>query len=411
MKLTALGLLLLLHSFVWQADPSPQATTPIVYVTEPANQSSGEPDFDLYVMNPENGTIIFKSATAYQDCPLTLSPDGEWLLYQQDFVENKQLKLVHKLVNLITGHQYQIDLGNQLLSKSSVLWVANRGDFFFIVNNYNDNTIYRYDLDAGKLTDVVHSKPFIRLEQIGQNTAYWSANDNKLTVNFLEGKEYTFQYSNLYTMGTPSPDGRNIVVEVEAEKYTDERGLIIDKLDYRIISLNQENSLTISDAYRGSTLFHLVWRPDSQAVFYYDLDKNFVVYDLIHSQKSLFRSSVMPSLFDHMSGYWSPDGRFIAYTIDFGSVSHKDDHEIGLIDTATRQISKVITYNDFQNQAGFLQWISNHEFVFINGSYGGNVVSLRKTEGDIFKYDVVTQTFKQLTNTPNLIEKSSCHWG
>lgn len=239
---------------------------------------------------------------------------------------------------------------------------------------------------------------------------YWSANDKDLTINDFNGNSYELLYSELFSMGRPSPDGRYIVREVNKEQYLDDKGLVLYQYDYLLSGLNDSDFITISDAQRGEYQIGLSWRSDSQAVFYYDLDENFVVYDLALRQKMLFPAPDFTGLRD-LSFYGSPDRRYIVYLIDHGLVSHQDQNELGLIDTVTGDISKISSYNDPDGQTGFIRWVNNDQFVYFRGNYGGNVVVSEQRAVDIMKYDITTDVYTNLTDTPNLTERMDCWYG
>jgi hypothetical protein len=64
---------------------------PLPYVTY------SERDFDLHVMDLNTGEIIVTVSTEQYDCPLSLSPDKQWLLYSQgsNFPDHHSAHLYH----------------------------------------------------------------------------------------------------------------------------------------------------------------------------------------------------------------------------------------------------------------------------------------------------------------------------
>lgn len=382
---------------------------PIVYVTEQV-EFERFPNFDLYVMNPLSGELIFQSTTSARECPLGISPDGKQLVYVADTIAGSEISYRYYLVDLQTAEQTEINLTDNDKLVSGLTWNAEGKEFVFVVNQ-GERKIYRYYTDTHTLTADIDVPSYVYLFRWANEPAYWFFNENSshITVNDFSGRTVQFSSSSRFTFDGFSPDGRLATFAVREDNEGE------SKMNFYLRRTDGTRDISISDVARGGEVNwisqHLAWRMDSMVVFYLDLDGNFVLYDLELGTKTLIRAPYESTIMDRMRAAWSPDGRYIAYQVYHGSVSHMDLNELRVIDTFTRQIITISAYDDFYVRAGFVQWINEHEFVYIDADYTVYRLAEGDQPGDLMRYDLATNTRTQLTDTPELIERLDCWRG
>lgn len=105
---------------------------PFAYVTY-----SDDTLYDLHLMDVETGEEIYSVITADYDCPTSISPDGNWLMFSR----GSSLPRNHEtyLVDLTTGEGYPF-----LPSRINAAWTSNSSMFAY----KHENSLYVFDMET-----------------------------------------------------------------------------------------------------------------------------------------------------------------------------------------------------------------------------------------------------------------------
>jgi len=275
------------------------------------------------------------------------------------------------------------------------------------------HTLKRFDIEERRTFDILEYDRFMPLLMSSQATYFYDRTPD-ITGNisvyglYTDFARFAFYVPEIKLLETISNSGRYVGSHFwlifDDPTGSDPDFRFYDHVDDQIISLNDVNrEIRVIQPPRDPPI-DFDWAPISDRIVYLDTDRRIVIYDFETRMRTIFADypakavDMLTLEFD-----WSPDERYIAYAVDYGT-NLFENFLIYILDTQTGQHIEVDAFNQFQERTvvwpGVLRWISEDTFVYVNFS------------GDLVRFNVTTRETVMLTNTPNILEsRTNCALG
>jgi Tol biopolymer transport system component len=370
---------------------------PIAYALDPEDAQ-----WDLHILDALSGEQTHALSAVENECPVALSPDGQWLEFA---VGTNTPDLELWLLNLDT---------EQRLSLRPYQFSAWSGDARFLAYSSEnaDQTvnIYVYDTTTSSehLIEETARQPdtAIQLQWVGQTLHYVIPSTGHLYLRRYLKSEVTQE-----TFKTPpkigesrnvamSPDGRSLAL---TGVLSPSQLFVLDISTGEWFQVNAPEQQTLS----------YVWSPDGQRLAFatsydrrnYPNSLAIFVWDKGEQKAMLKYATDYGSQIDYMS--WSPDGRLISFAEYHPGGTINQSYALTTLEVTSGETH---TFSDLVDiWAGNMRWISASELVYLY-SYAQLSPDDPNKQIDVYRYDVAEQETMRLTQTPGY-EFFQCAYG
>jgi Tol biopolymer transport system component len=379
--------LLSLTCFALQAQDT--ALIPLAYLDDP-----GTAQWDTHILDAHTGERLYELAGEDRECPVSLSPDGHWLLYKVGgFIPNQ----ISWLLNMASKERISVR------PLRSTAWSGDGRYLAYSTSNerLTPHSIYVYDTTNGEerhLEEIsVERASEIIFQWTGNTLTYAFHSGTTLYLRRYEGdnlEQLTFdipvEIDSFYNASI-SPDGRSLAVTAVENELSQVYVLDITTSDWQRIS-----ALETGGREPG-------WSPDGQYLAFvtgYDPvpstedSGTIYIWSKDGGALTLFYDSPFARI-DHID--WSPDGQYISFREFHLGGTYSSNYTLlvkGINADESREISRFVDV-----LAGDMQWVSPTELVYLY-RYSELLLDSPEAQNDLYRHNVTTQESVRLTQTP-----------
>lgn len=329
-------------------------------------------DYNLVVIDlMTNETVQALSSPEYE-CPVQMSPDGERVLYTVGDTQRQG-----RVLEVASGAIHEIPITNGRWSMDS---------------RRIAEAAYIYDVEDDTVTEVVAEAAIALTQWHGSDLYIVVHEDDQLRVNVWDGdsltaleRDYALPAGSRYSVSM-SPDAQTLLVGVRGES---DREWVYDWLDLATGDVRQLQIAPVAVA----------WHPDGARFAFQDDNNAIRLYDLASESAQ----TLVESNYHLLNIQWSPSGAYLSFSTSIPGGTFAPSYTMSVLHLATGEV--IPFAHRVSLNSGEMQWVSDKDIIY---SRSESEVHPDEAHSDLYHYDVLSRTNRQITGTPTVDERLAC---